>query len=148
MANACVCACMFEVVINSVVCFIIFSCCFSHGALIGFTNIGDVNTYIAAFEQSLKETHISWRSISMFPPPPPLLHIEGFKGKCEDRLADSLLVLMVNGLLSSLEFPYVQFQCSELAGKQLYTLFWGAVAHLERCGFHVMACTCVGLAAN
>ena len=59
-----------------------------------------------------------------------------------------MLVLMVRGLFSQLEFPYVQFPCNELSGDQLYEPLWEAVGRLERCGFCVMALVCDGLAAN
>ena len=83
---------------ENVICLVVFSCCFSHGALIGFTDIGDVNTHITAFEHSLGD-------------------------KCEDRLADSKLVLMVKRLFISLKLLYAQFPCTEFAGEQLHTLF-------------------------
>lgn len=92
--------------------------------MIGFTNIGDVNNHIAAFEQSLG------------------------KEQAEDKLADSMLVYMVRGLFSTLEFAYAQFPCCELSGEQMYAPFWEAVGRLERCGFYVMALICDGLAAN
>ena len=44
---------------------------------------------------------------------------------------------MVRGLFSKL-----QFACSSLSGYQLYPIFWDAVERLERCGFHVIGCTC------
>ena len=59
-----------------------------------------------------------------------------------------MLVLMVRGLFSSLNFPYVQFPCNEVSGNQLYDPFWEAVGRLERCGFYVLALVCDGLAAN
>ena len=59
-----------------------------------------------------------------------------------------MLVLMVRGLFSKLEFAYAQFPCNELSGDQMYEPLLDAVARLERCGFRVMALVCDGLAAN
>ena len=94
------------------------------GSLIGFTNIGDVNGHLLEFERSLNDLEV------------------------EDRLAESMLVIMVRGLFSKVEFPYVQFPCVELSGDQMYEPLWNAVGRLERCGFRVLALVCDGLAAN
>lgn len=94
------------------------------GAMIGFTNIGEVNSSLAKLERSL----------------------EGEQE--ENEFADHMLVLMVRGLFSNLQFPYVQFPCTNLSGEQLYHPFWTAVGRLERCGFRVMAITCDGLSAK
>ena len=96
---------------------------FCPGVLVGFTNIGDINSHLHAFENSLVEDR-------------------------KDPIAHSMLVLMVRGLFSHLEFPYAQFPCKELSGDQMYEPLWDAVGHLERCGFRVMALVCDGLAAN
>lgn len=96
----------------------------SVGALTGFTNIGDVNSHLVAFEKSLEGE------------------------KVEDVVADHMLVFMVRGLFSSLQFPYVQFPCTDLSGDHMYAPFWQAVGRLEQCGFRVMALVCDGLAAN
>ncbi len=93
------------------------------GALIGFTNIGDVNAHLEAFEKSVSEGTLG-------------------------TLADHMLVFMVQELFSNLEFLYAQFPCTDLSGEQLYVPFWEAVGCLERCGFRVMALICDGLAAN
>lgn len=92
--------------------------------MIGFTDIGDINSHLTAFERSLE------------------------RDEPQQNLAKSMLVLMVRGLFSSLQFPYVQFPCCELSGDQMYVPFWEAVGRLERCGFRVMALVCDGLAAN
>ena len=99
------------------------NCTFLPGTLVGFTNIGDINGHLNAFETSLFEQH-------------------------EEPLAESMLMMMVRGLFSKLQFPYAQFPCNELSGYQIYEPLWDAVGRLERCGFHVMALVCDGLAAN
>ena len=92
------------------------------GAVIGFTNLGEINTHLSKFGESLKDN------------------------PCKlEQLANSMLVIMVKGLFSSLEFPYAQFPCVSVSGDQL---FWECVCQLERCGFMVLGLTCDGLSAN
>jgi len=92
--------------------------------LIGFTNLGEIDSHLAAFEKSLEGE------------------------STEVKLADHMLVLMVRGLFNNLQFPYAQFPCCDLSGEQMYDPFWEAVGRLERCGLRVMALICDGLAAN
>jgi hypothetical protein len=94
------------------------------GAVVGYTNLGDLNTHLMEFEQSLEKDDVL------------------------EPLANSMLVLMVRGLFSKLQFPYAQFPCTTVSGDQFYDVFWEAVCRLERCGFRVLACTCDGLSAN
>ena len=101
------------------------SCFLYKGAIIGYTNLGDINSYLEKFEQSLAK-----------------------EDEAEKPLANSMLVLMVRGLFSRLHFPYAQFPCTSMSGDQFYDIFWEAVCRLERCGFRVLACTCDGLSAN
>ncbi len=95
------------------------------GAIIGFANIGDINSHLLAFERSVNN--------DMDKTTP---------------LANSMLVLLVRGLFSKLQFPYVQFPSTSLAGDQMFEPFWEAVERLELCGFKVLGLTCDGLAAN
>lgn len=88
----------------------------------GFANLGDINSHLLAFESSLDDV--------------------------EEPLANSMLVLMVRGLFSKLQFPYAQFPCTSACGHQYFDIFWEAVCRLERCGFKVLACTCDGLSVN
>lgn len=90
----------------------------------GYTNLGDLNTHLLHFEQSLETDEV------------------------QEPLANSMLVLMVRGLFSKLQFPYAQFPCTAVSGDQFYDVFWEAVGRLERCGFRVLACVCDGLSAN
>ncbi len=94
------------------------------GSLVGFVNLGKTNSHLQSYEK----------------------YLEG--GKPEAKLADHMLVIMVRGLFSSLEFPYAQFPCNDLSGEQMYTIVWEAVGRLEQVGFKVMALVCDGLAAN
>ena len=63
-------------------------------------------------------------------------------------LANSMLVFMVRGLFTSLEFPYAQFPCKAITGDQLFNPFWEAVGRLERIGFKVLATTFDGASVN
>lgn len=85
------------------------------GNLIGFTNLGGINDHLDAYEKALGGNE-----------QPP-------------TLAKSLLVFMVRGLFTKLQFAYAQFPCSTLAGEKLFVPFWDAVRRLETCGLKVSA---------
>ena len=70
------------------------------------------------------------------------------EGSTQEPLANSMLVVMVRGLFSKMQFQYAQFPCNKLRGYELYDIFGEAVERLERCGFSVFACTCDGLSVN
>ena len=82
------------------------------GEFIGYTDLRDINTHIAKFEAQLE---------SGTAPAKPL--------------AKSMLVFMVQGLNSGLQFPYVQFPCDSLRGDQLFHLVWKVIGRLQRFGF-------------
>lgn len=84
------------------------------GAMIGFANLGDINDHLLQFESSLLEDK------PMSP-----------------QLAKSMMVFMVRGLFSKLQFPYAQFPCANLSGDLLYEPFWEAVSRVENCGLKV-----------
>ena len=88
------------------------------GEFIGFTNLGDINTHIANFKAVLESGTVPTKP-----------------------LAKSMLVFMVRGLNSGLQFPYVQFPCDSLHGDQLFHLVWRVIGRLQRFGFHVMGLT-------
>ena len=69
------------------------------GELIGFTNLGDINNHLDAYEKAL--------STDEKPP----------------SLAKSGQVFMVRGLFTKLQFAYAQFPCSILTGEKLYKPF-------------------------
>ena len=94
------------------------------GELIGFTNIGELNECLFKFEQACR-------------------------GEIEQpQLATHMLVFMVSGLLSDLQFPYVQFPTDSITADQLYSLVWECVRHLEAIEFKVLAITCDGASPN
>ena len=84
------------------------------GAMIGFANLGDINDHLLQFESSLLEDK-----------------------QTSPLLAKSMMVFMVRGLFSKLQFPYTQFPCANLSGELLYEPFWEAVGRVENCGLEV-----------
>lgn len=82
--------------------------------MIGFSNLGEVNQHLVEFEKSLSDDNVA-----------------------APKLAKTMMVFMVRGLFSRLEFPYAQFPCADLSGELLYEPFWEAVCRLETCGFKV-----------
>ena len=59
-----------------------------------------------------------------------------------------MLVFMVRGLFTSLEFPYAQFAGRAVSGDLLFDPFWEVVGRLEQCGFKVLATTFDGASVN
>ena len=98
--------------------------------MIGFANLGDVDTHLMAYE----------RSVAMIS--------QQNDGALLNPVAKSMLVFFVKGLFSNLQYAYAQFPCVALSGCQIFEPFWEAVSRLEYTGFKVMALTCDGLAAN
>ena len=97
------------------------------GAIIGFCNLGDINSHLIALEKQYN------KELSESP---------------HNELATSMLVFLVRGLFTNLSFLYAQFPCTALSGEHMYNPVWEAVSCLELCGFKVLALTCDGLAAN
>ena len=95
------------------------------GSLIGFIDVGDINSHLKAFEQSLSADRSS-----------------------QGTLANTMLVFMVKGLFSKLKYPYAQFPTHSIKSDELFDPFWESVCRLERLGFKVMGLCCDGLAAN
>lgn len=121
--QVCIPVCMFVVLCTlhpSV--YLPFSCA---GSLIGFINMGDVNSHLLAFEQSPSADQSS-----------------------SGTLANTMLVFMVKGLFSSLKYPYAQFPSHSPSSDELFHPFWESVSRLKQLGFKVMGLCCDGLAAN
>ena len=98
------------------------------GAIVGFTNLGDVNQHLLDFERSIGA------------PLPRNL---------PEPLATTMTVFMVRaGLFTRLQFPYAQFLTNKVSGDLLFEPFWQAVEHLKRCGFKVLAATADGASVN
>ena len=97
------------------------------GALIGFANLGNINEQFSEFEYSLQVEDTSSNQLS---------------------LAKTMLVIMVEGLFTQLEYPYAQFPCQSLKGDQMYEVFWESVFRIERCGLKLIATTFDGVSQN
>ena len=85
------------------------------GEMVGFTNLGSINDHLADFERSLTRGHESNLS-----------------------LAKTMVVFMVRGLFTSLQFPYVHFACTNLCRDQKYDPLWEAIWRIENCGLKVL----------
>ena len=94
------------------------------GELVGFSNLGDINSHLLQFQSSLEQED------------------------SQEQLAKTMLVFMVRGLFSSLEFLYVQLPCTTVTGDLLFDPLWEAIARLERCGLKVLAVTADGASSN
>ena len=81
------------------------------GRMIGFTNLGDINNHLLAFERSVEENRT-----------------EG------NVLAKTMMAFMVRGLFTPLRYAYAQFPCAKVTGDLLVEPFWKAVYRLERIG--------------
>ena len=79
-----------------------------------------------------------------------LLELERLgKGNVQHQsIATNMLVFMVRGLFSGLNFPYAQFACNSLSADIIFPLVWACIKRLETCGFKVLACTADGASCN
>ena len=91
--------------------------------IIGFIDVGDLNNRLLALERA--EMGEQYRSV-----------------------ASNILVFMVRGLFSDLQFPYAQFPCASLSADIIFPLVWDCIKRLETCGFKVLACTADGASCN
>ena len=94
--------------------------------VIGFVNLGDINNQLLKFEREQTSD-----SQEVTPP-----------------IAKHMLVFMVRGIFSKLEFPYVQFPCASTSGDVVFPLVWECIKRLEACGLKVIATTADGASAN
>ena len=85
------------------------------GTLIGYTDLGEVNNHLRAFERS----------------------VAGNFKECREP-AKSMLSFMVKGLFTPFKFPYVYFSASKPSGDTIFPLFWEVVKRLERIGLKVI----------
>lgn len=99
------------------------------GAIIGYTNISDIVTHLNEFESQVDAADDEGNEQS------PESH----------KLAKTMMVFMVRGLFSSLQFPYAQFACADITGEMLYDPFWEAVRRIEACGLKVATFHCNSL---
>ena len=86
--------------------------------VIGFTNFGDINSHLLAFEQSLHTDEL------------------------QPSVAKYMLVFMVRGVIIPLEFPYAQYPTTGITADLLFPVAWEVMRHLECAGLQVHALTC------
>lgn len=78
------------------------------GALIGFCNLGEITMYFLRFEsEMMMKTQL-------------IHHCRNLR----------MMVFMIRGLFNSLQFPYVQFPCTDISGEMLFEPFWEAVCRV------------------
>ena len=68
--------------------------------------------------------------------------------KSHSNLSSHMLLFMVRGMFSSLEFPYAHFAMRGITADSLYPIVWEAVQRLESCGIHVIAFCSDGASPN
>ena len=90
------------------------------GAITGYVNISDIVTHLAEFESQVDVDDDNNQPSSG-----------------SNKLAKTMMVFMVRGLFTSLQFPYAQFACADITGDMLYDPFWEAVRRIEACGLKV-----------
>ena len=95
--------------------------------LIGFVNLGEINETLDKFERQCqnKEQVIS-----------------------EESVANHMLVFMIRGLFTSLEFVYAQFPTHGLTGESLFPIVWKTIRNIEECDLKVIVVTADGASPN
>ena len=93
--------------------------------LIGFINCGSINSYMDNVERQCESTEDNVRGV-----------------------ASHMLLFMVRGLFTTLEFPYSQFPTTGVSAHKLFPMVWEAVYNLEALGFRVVAFSCDGATSN
>ena len=97
--------------------------------IIGFVNLGNANDQLNSLTCTGNATHSS-------------------VGADSSIVADHMLVFMVRGLLTDLEFPYAQFATRASSATELFPIVWEVVRNLESCSLKVLAITCDGASQN
>ena len=96
--------------------------------LVGFVNLGEVNSDLEILRQNLSEERNSSK---------------------QAELAENMLVMMVRPIFKpSYTFPIAQYPTSSLSGEKLYPLMWDVVEVLELNDIQVHAISCDELSAN
>lgn len=97
----------------------------STGALIGFSDLGGV------LQQLQEEEQV----------------ISGNTSKIR-QLAKTMMVIMVRGIFTNVNFPYAQFSMSSPKGSNIFPLIWKAIDRLECNDLKVIGITCDGGSIN
>ena len=88
------------------------------GALTGFVDLGDATNHLDNYDEPKR------------------------------KVAKTVVVLMVRGLVSDLIFPYAMFAAASLTGPDLFPLVWKAIGRLTLLGFRPLVITCDGAKNN
>ena len=97
------------------------------GVLTGFLDLGDVTTHLIDYQRQSQENS------EILP---------------QRQLAKTIVVLMVRGLLTDINFAYATFPAASPKGCDLFPLLWDAIERLTRLDFHVHLVTCDGASCN
>lgn len=79
------------------------------GELVGFTDLGSVNSYLSDLEEYLEKVMVT----------------------SAKPIAKTMLVIMVRGLNSGFQFPYTQFPCANLRGDHVSHFLEGCWSFAE-----------------
>jgi len=90
--------------------------------LIGFTDLGDINNDLNELEEC--------------------------RSGPVGTVASHVLLFIVRGLFTSVNFPYSHFATKSISADTLFPIVWEAVEHLEASGLNVIAFTSDGASAN
>lgn len=97
----------------------------SSGALIGYSDLGEINNMLNDAERQYKNPDEHRRP-----------------------LAKVMLVFMIRGLFNKMKFAYAQFPAASTKGAELFPLFRAVLHCLTRLGICVVAVTCDGASDN
>ena len=87
----------------------------------GFSNLGEINEHLLKYEKAMKDP-------------------------C--NVAKTVMMFMVKGDFTELQFPYTFFPCCDVSGYLLHKPMWDCIYRLERCGFKVLFVTADGASVN
>ena len=92
----------------------------------GFSNLGEINEHLLKYEKPMKDPcNVS-----------------------KNNLAKTVMMFMVKGAFTELQFPYAFFPCCDVSGYLLHKPMWDCIYRLERCGFKVLFVTADGASVN
>jgi hypothetical protein len=94
------------------------------GNIIGFTDTGDFNTKLNAFDVRLRQKAI------------------------ENEVATHVLAVCIRGIFMKMENILGHFLTTTISGKELYDIIWAAVGCLNDIGLTVVAIVSDGISSN
>lgn len=109
------------------------------GHMLGFTDLGDINNHLQRYKELLIITLKNAAIIHLFT----MYRLENMAFKDGagtvrvSSVAKTMLVFLVRGLTSSLQYPYVQFACRYVKASDMYRPVTEAIHRLEKIGLKV-----------